>query len=104
MKNLMESKQIETSMCIQVDGISVEYGKIPSGLIGGLDGIVYYYFSTFDAYDTELHERVVSKVIEQLEYQSYDHGSEWRKNKIEAIVWNDFKQLTLVSFRVKDMY
>ena len=103
MDNLMESTRIETSMWIQVDGINVEYGKIPSGLIDGWNGIVYY-FSTFDAYDTELHEKVVSKVIKKLEDQSYDHGSEWRKTKIEAIVWNDFKQLTLVSFRVKDMY
>lgn len=97
MNNLM------TSMQVEVDGISVEYGKIPSGLIDDWNGIVYY-FSTFDAFNTELHEKVVGAVIKQLEDQSYDHGSEWRKTKIEAIVWDEYKQLTLVSFRIKDSY
>jgi len=97
MDNLM------TSMWVEVDGINVEYSRFPSGLIEGWNDIVYC-FTTFNAYDTELHEKVVSKVIDQLEYQSYDHGSEWRKTKIEAVVWNEYRQITLVSFRVKDMY
>lgn len=94
---------LETGLSVQIDGINVEYGKIPSRLIEGWNGIVYY-FKTFDAYDTELHERVVSKIIDQLEYQSYDHGAEWRKSKIEALIWERYHQVTLVSFRVKDSY
>ncbi|HSH51629.1 MAG TPA: hypothetical protein VK982_07885, partial [Bacteroidales bacterium] len=62
---------LEIKLNIKVDGINVEYGKIPSGLIDGWKGIVFY-FQTNDAYDTELHEKVVGKVINQLESQSFD--------------------------------
>ena len=94
---------LEIKLNTKVDGINVEYGKIPSGLIEGWKGIVFY-FQTNDAYDTELHERVVGKVIDQLESQSFDHWQEWRKTKIEAVVWNEYCQITLVSFRIKDSY
>jgi hypothetical protein len=95
--------KIMTGLHIESYGIDVEYGKIPSGLLEGWDGIVYY-FKTNYAYDTKLHEEVVSKVVDQLESQSYDHGSEWRKTKIEALVWEELCQITLVSFRIKDSY
>jgi hypothetical protein len=94
---------LKTKLNVDVDGINVDYGRIPSGLIDGWNGIVYY-FLTNDAYDTDLHEKVISKVIDQLESQSFDHWSEWRQTKIEATVWNEYCQLTLVSFRVKDSY
>lgn len=94
---------LETKMSIEVDGINIDYGRIPSGLIDGWKGIVFY-FQTNDAYDTELHERVVGKVIDQLESQSFDHWSEWRKTKVEVVVWNEYCQITLVSFRIKDSY
>ena len=43
---------------ISIDNISIEYGQIPSGLIEGWNGIVYY-FLTRSAFDTELHEKAV---------------------------------------------
>lgn len=94
---------IETKLCVEVDKINIEYGRIPSGLIDGWKGIVFY-FQTNDAYDTELHEKVVGKVIDQLESQSFDHWQEWRKTRIESVVWNEHCQITLVSFRIKDSY
>jgi hypothetical protein len=96
-------KKLQTSLKIDIDGINITYGSIPSGLIDGWNGIVYY-FLTNDAYDTELHEKTVGQVISQLESQSFDHWSEWRKTKIEAVVWDELCQITLVSFRVKDSY
>ena len=94
---------LQTRLNIEVDGITVEYGKIPSGLIEDWNGIVYY-FQTSNAYDTELHEKVVGSIIKQLESQSFDHWSEWRQTKIDAVVWDENRQITLVSFRVKDSY
>lgn len=94
---------LKTKLNVEVDGISIDYGRIPSGLVDGWNGIVYY-FLTKDAYDTELHEKVVGKVISQLESQSFDHWSEWRKTKTETIIWDEYCQLTLASFRVKDSY
>lgn len=94
---------LKTKLTIEVDGITVEYGRIPGSLIEGWNDIVYY-FQTLDAYNTERYESVVKKVIDQLESQSFDHWAEWRVQKIEAVVWNEYCQITLVSFRVKDSY
>lgn len=94
---------LETKLSVDVDGINIEYGKVPSGLIEGWKGIVFY-FQTNDAYDIKLHEKVVSKVIEQLKSQSFDHWQEWRQTKTEAVVWNEYCQITLTSFRIKDSY
>lgn len=94
---------LQTKLQTVVDQTTIEYGRIPSGLISGWTGIVYY-FLTNDAYDTEKHEKVVSEVVGQLESQSFDHWTEWRKTKIEAVVWDEYCQITLVSFRVRDSY
>jgi len=94
---------LETRLNIEIDNIIVEYGRIPSGLIEKWNGIVYY-FQTFNAYDTELHEKVVGKAISKLEDQSFDHYSEWRKTKVESAIWDENRQITLVAFRVKDSY
>ena len=94
---------LQTKLQTVVDGTTIEYGRIPGGLISGWTGIVYY-FLTSDAYDAEKHEKVVNVVIEQLESQSFDHWSEWRKTKIESVVWDEYCQITLVSFRVRDSY
>ena len=96
-------EKLQTELKVQIDGIEVEYGGIPNGLVSGWNGIIYY-FKTSNTYDKELHKKIVSKVIEQLESQSFDHWSEWRKTKVETIVWDEYCQITLVSFRVKDSY
>lgn len=96
-------ENLKTELKTQIDGIEVVYGSIPSGLIENWNGIVYY-FETHDISDKELHKKVVSKVINQLESQSFDHWSEWRKTKVETVVWNEYCQVTLVSFRIKDSY
>ena len=93
-------KKLKTCLSVKIDDIEIQYGSIPSGVIDGWDGIVYY----FKTYDDKSHEKVVTQMIEQLESQSYDHGSEWRETKVEAVVWNEYCQITLVSFRVKDSY
>lgn len=96
-------ERLKTNLQVEIDGINIEYGMIPSGLIESWDGIVYY-FKTNTAYDVDSHEWVVSKVINQLQNQNSDHQSEWRRTKIEAVVWNEDVQITLVSFRIKDSY
>ena len=93
---------LQTELQTIIDGTIIEYGKIPSGLIDGWTGTVYY-FLTSDAYDAEKHKKVVNVVIEQLESQIFDLWSEWRKT-IGTVVWDEHCQITLVSFRVKDSY
>lgn len=91
---------LQTKLQTVVDGILIEYGSIPSGLIDGWYGIVYYFLT----YDAEKHGRVVNEVIEQLESQSFDHWSQWQRTKVEAVVWSELCQITLVSFGVRDSY
>ena len=88
---------------VLIDGINIEWISVPNGWIEGWEGIVYY-FQTKDAYDAEIHKKVVAKAIKQLQSQSYDHGSEWRQTNIETVLWNKYYQRTLVSFKVKDSY
>lgn len=93
-------EKLKTSLNIEIEGTNIEYGKIPSGLVNGWNGIVYYIKTD----NIEKHHEVVLKLIEQLELQSYDHGSEWRKTQVETVKCNEYCQISIVSFRVKDSY
>jgi hypothetical protein len=96
--------KLQTNLHTEVEGVTVEYGQIPSGLIDGWDDDLVFFLKANDTYDTEKHERIIGKVIEQLQSQSYDHGSEWRKTHIDAPVWDKYCQITLVGFRIRDSY
>lgn len=87
----------------EINGVHVTYGRIPVGLVQGFKGIIFY-FQTNDAFDTELHENTVKLALNLLIQDSYDHGTYWELTKIEAVVWNELSQITIVSFRVRDSY
>ena len=94
---------LKTKLQTEIDNISIEYGQIPSGLIEGWSGIVYY-FLTRSAFDTELHEEAVEGVVNKLMSQNEHSYTRWVKTKIEAVEWTEYCQITLVSFRVRDSY
>lgn len=82
----------------------VEVGKIPGGLVEGWNGIVYYYKTTFENPTAEEHENLVLPIVRKQMSDSYDHGSEWRIQRIEPVIWERWHQVTLVQFRIKDSY
>ena len=82
----------------------VEFGKIPGVLIKGWNGSVYYYKTSLDERTHEQHRNLVQPIIDKQMSDSYDHGSEWREEKIELVIWKKWHQVTLVQFRIKDTY
>lgn len=94
-----------TGLTTEIDGVTIEYGRIPSGIIDGWDGIVYYFQTNIseDELVKDKYESIIQKVISKLESQSFDHWSEWRETRKE-IIFDKYYQITLVSFRVKDSY
>lgn len=90
-----------TNLSEYSDGTEVSYGRIPSGLVEGWEGIVFW-FITHDRWDANAHEAAVKPLIDRLVAASYDHGVRWVQTKIDAVVWEEHCQMTLVSFRVRD--
>lgn len=90
-----------TNLLEYSDGTEVFYGRIPSGLIEGWEGIVFW-FNTHDRWEADAHEAAVNPLIEKLIFDSEDHGVRWVITKIDAVVWEENCQITLVSFRVRD--
>lgn len=95
--------KLQTQLITESNGVTVKYGQIPSGIISDWKGVVFF-FQCNDVPDAEKHETIIKPIIEQLETQSYDHGSEWRHEKVEAVVWTEYCQITLVQFRIRDSY
>ena len=86
-----------------VNGTLVDYVRIPGGLLEDFKGIVFC-FETTDAYDSELHENAVKPLLEKIESKSYDHGTYWDLQKVEALIWKPGHQVTVASFRIRDSY
>lgn len=63
-----------TSLVEYSDGTDVSYGHIPSGLIEGWEGIVFW-FITHDRWDADAHEAAVKPLIDRLISQSQDHDA-----------------------------
>jgi len=94
-------EKLTTNLTVNSDETEVSYGRIPSGLIKGWNGIVFW-FATHDRWDADRHEAAVKPLIDKLIYDSEDHGVRWVKTKIAIPVWEQYCQITLVSFRVRD--
>jgi hypothetical protein len=97
----MEKLKTDTMLSVNIDGIDINYGYVPSGVIPGWNDIVYF-FITHDCYDKDRFENVVETVVKQFENQSYDHGAQWRHYKKECVVWGEYCQIALVSFYIRD--
>ena len=103
MKNLKDNENY-----IEYNGFLISYGRIPSNIIDGWEGIVFY-FTTNERElfnDIKKYEETIQPLIDQIRWQNdeSEHGVTWRETRKEAIVWDELRQITLVSFRVRDTY
>lgn len=96
----------ELSKTIKVgdEDIEVWYGRIPTKLVEhfGFEDRVFY-FQTTNCYNDKKHEEAVKPLLRQIEEQNEDYYVDWRKTKIEAVVWEEHNQITLCSWRVRDI-
>ena len=96
----------ELSKMVKVgeEEIEVWYGRLPSKLVEhfGFEGIVFY-FQTTNCYNDIKHENAVKPLLRQIEDQIEDYYLDWRQTKIEAVVWEEYNQITLCSWRVRDI-
>ncbi|MEK4968593.1 hypothetical protein MKX29_13375 [Cytobacillus sp. FSL R7-0696] len=88
---------------IIINQTQVDYGEIPSGLIDGYIGTVFY-FKTSDAFDKDTHESAIKPLIKQLQSASEDYGTSLELSKCEALIWKEYRQVTVASFRIRDIY
>ena len=91
---------VQTGLAVEVDGIRVDYLKIP--------GKFAYQFTVF-CEQSEVTESVnvaIDKVISAMCSQSYDHGSEWRETGVRETSFDPRtgEYTVTVYFRVKDSY
>ena len=83
--------------------LDTQYGNIPSGIVEGFTGIVVY-IETGQAKDKESHQKECQRIIEALKrYNETDYTS-WEVTKCEMVKFKRLSQVTLVSFRVRDIY
>ena len=96
----------ELSKIVKVgdEEVRVWYGRLPSSLVEhlGFEGVVFY-FQTIDCYNDIKHENAVKPLLRQIEDQNKDYYLDWRQTKIEAVVWEQYNQITLCSWRVRDI-
>lgn len=101
-------------------GVEVKYGYMPSGLVDGFDGDVVYYFKTnipkivdmadiakyspTQARTDEEYREIIKECIAHVRSKSFDHWQELRDTHIDAPIYGDYNQVTLVNFRIKDSY
>lgn len=96
--------KLETGMHIDIDGINVHYGKVLNMFCPeGWSGIVYFIHTSFQD-GQENHESIVEKMVRQFESQSYDHGADWRETRREVLYSDESSQISLISFRLRDVY
>lgn len=50
----------------------------------------------------EMAAAITDEIVLRMIDQSWDHGSQWRENKVRTIDENDFKIIVKVYFRVRD--
>lgn len=94
------SQIVQTGLAVEVDGIRVDYRRIP--------GKFAYKFtiSVMETLDPNLIEAAIDQVVGAMCNQSYDHGSEWRETGVRetAIDSRTGEYTATVYFRIKDSY
>ena len=86
---------------IVIDGVDIEYGRVPRAIFKD-KGELMFYFSTRQQQGK--HDKVVGKAINRLANENESHGVSWRE--LERTKYRDtyYYQLTVVSFRIRDIY
>lgn len=69
-----------------------------------LVGIFGYEFTFFkvQGITKEMATAITDEIALRMIDQSWDHGSQWRENKVRTIDENDFEIIVKVHFRVRD--
>lgn len=83
--------------------IITRHGKVPNGLIPEFNGIIYYIQTNF-ARTSEDHEAAVQPVVDKLLADNEGKYTSWVETKREMLVFSQTSQVTVVSFRVRDVY
>ena len=89
---------------IKIDTVlSVKYEAIPSGLVPEFKGIIYYLQTNF-ASSVEEHQEAIEPIINKLIVDNDNNYTSWEETKRELLVWSPVSQVTVISFRVRDVY
>lgn len=90
------------------DKMRVRHGRIPSGLVAGFTGIVYYVECLRLKHEKEItQEEFIESVkvtLEEIESDSYSHGSYYDLVKTETVIDESHHKVTLAEFRFRDSY
>lgn len=90
---------VPTKLRLMVDGKYVTYERFEYEPV-----CIAYDFYFMDATDEEA-VAIATKIADNMESQSYGHGSEWRKAYIEIVEQNEryrIGQIVRVAFKVRD--
>jgi hypothetical protein len=93
--------KIPTSLAVKVDDrIQVHYSR--------LNDCFGFEFKLYGANDNDDIEAIVEEIASDMESQSYDHGSEWRRTWVENLTPENkefYEPFVFhVYFRIKDSY
>jgi len=99
----MGNKSLKLKLVVESNGKEVTYGRLPNRLTKGWADMVFY-FETHDCYNAELHESVVKPIIDRLCDENEDHYVSWVQTKIEALIWEEDQQTTIVYIGIRDSY
>ena len=91
---------IPTQLCLKVDDTKVYYKRLTESF--GYEFTIYFC-------DEENAIEIVKEIVSIMESQSYDHGQECRKTKIESVTSDDDREpyepcVVRAYFRLKDSY
>lgn len=100
-KQILNPDQIvQTGLAVDVDGIRVDYRKVP--------GEFAYEFTVLceQSFAPNSIDVAIDQVVGAMLGQSYDHGSEWRETGVRETSFDPRtgKYTVTVYFRVKDNY
>ena len=91
---------IPTQLCLKADDKKVYYKRLTES---------FGYEFTIYLCGEEAAIEIVKEIVSVMERQSYDHGQEWRRTKIESITSDDDREVyepcvVRAYFRIKDSY
>ena len=96
-KQIMEDKEVQTKLCVDVDGVLVYYFNI---------GDLSYEFVTYNV-DVADANKAISKIIDTMVLQSFSHFAGWRivdrtNNSSKVERYGQYSET--VRFRIRDSY
>lgn len=91
--------RIKLAMTRNINGVNVEYGRLPERKLG-------FYFRTRDLYDTKKFENTIRLFIDEIIEQEsrINHGVEWRMVGEDVLDWNECLQTVIIDFEIRDAY